>query len=121
VWRSATTTATVNALTCEITARQVGHKPAPVSSLIGGTLIDAERRAHDPINLEPAIGGADPEGCRPPARRCQYRCDLLVLPALVSCQDALYDPLTPDFVAPVRMSSTLLCDRAELGSARQRR
>ena len=84
------------------TGRQVGHNPAPVPGLVGGPLIDAERRADDPVNLEPVIGGADPEGCRTPTHRCQR----LVCPARsagsASCQDALYDPLTLDFVGPFR-------------------
>ena len=50
--------------------------------LLGGPLIDAERRADDPVNLEPAIGGADPEGCGTPTHRCQRRwCALFVPPA----------------------------------------
>src|SRR4051812_42559144 len=76
--RSTNPTATADTLTCETTARQVGHKPAPVAGLVSDPLINAERRAHDSVNLEPAIGGADPEGGRAPARRCQRRCARLV-------------------------------------------
>src|SRR4051812_31593613 len=74
--RSANARTTANVLTRETTARQVGHKPARVAGLVGGPLIDAERRADDPVNLKPAIGGADPEGCRTPA--CRRLCALLV-------------------------------------------
>jgi hypothetical protein len=33
----------------------VGHKPAAVAGLVGGPLIDAERRADDPVNLPSAV------------------------------------------------------------------
>ena len=40
--------------------RQVGQKPAPVAGPVRGAPVDAEWWAGDPINLEPAIRGADP-------------------------------------------------------------
>jgi hypothetical protein len=80
--------------------RQVGQKPAPVAGPVRGAPVDAEWWAGDPINLPSALlilkdGALQPS---PPAP--------VVCPARsavsASCQDALYDPLTLDFVDPFR-------------------
>ena len=104
------------------TGRQVGHNPAPVPGLVGGPLIDAERRADDPVNLPSAVlilkvAALQPVAASAGGVRCSFRRLRFMPGCIVRPTDARFCRSVPKCPA----SSTLLCDRAELGSAGQRR
>ena len=103
------------------TGRQVGHNPAPVPGLVGGPLIDAERRADDPVNLPSAVRILKDAALQPIAASACTPCSFRRLRFMPGCTvrptDARFCRSGPECPE----SSTLLRDRAELGSAGQRR
>jgi hypothetical protein len=103
--------------------RQVGQKPAPVAGPVRGAPVDAEWWAGDPINLEPAIRAADPEGWGTPTVAASaggvprsFRRLRFMPGCIIRSTDARFCRSVPKCPAP----STLLRDRTEPGSACQR-
>jgi hypothetical protein len=66
--------------------QQVGHTSAAAFDLVIGAFVSAERRRDDPVDFNPASGGADREGSGTP-NRTPVPADPLRLACPASCYD----------------------------------